>query len=156
GQSEENSKFGANSLEAGCHLERTLPNQMFPQLHSATLLSASSLVTPGKLWPTIQDRLPASDILQTADRQLQPFLSCLDLALRSQKAVIALQMWQHSYYLSLLPFHLHLRWTNEIEGLPMTVRIGLAPFLKSDEALVNSRLYRVGDAILAREKARRT
>ena len=38
----------------------------------------------------------------------------------------------------------------------MTVRIGLAPFLKADEALVNSRLYRVGDAILAREKARRT
>lgn len=128
---------------------------MLAQLHTASIQSKYPLVPPSKLWPSIQDRSSTLDLVQIVDGQLQSLLQCLSLALYSQKAVIALQMWQHSHYFSLLPFHLHLRWTNVIDHLPLTFRMGIAPFLKAHEALASSPLYKVKDVICAREEARR-
>lgn len=93
--------------------------------------------------------------IEQVDSQLAPFLAGLDSALQQQRAVVSLQLWKRLPSLSLLPFHLHLRWVNGLPALPLTIHVGLVPFRTFDNALVNRPLYVVNDVLSARETARR-
>jgi hypothetical protein len=68
---------------------------------------------------------------------------------------VALQLWRRWRGVHLLPFHLHLRWPDEIRRLSLMASISMAPFFASDAEDVESRLlYRAGDAHERRRSAR--
>ena len=94
--------------------------------------------------------------LSFIDSQLEPLIPYLNLAVENQQPVIVLQMWQYIQPLALLPFHLHLRWTDHVKNLPLTASIGLVPFGGEDWDNASARIYKVRDALQAREYARRT
>lgn len=97
---------------------------------------------------------PSGEILSSIDAHLGPLIPYLNLAVASRQPVVVLQMWRRNQYASLLPFHLHLRWTNSVAQLPLTANFGLVPFFGSDELYANTPLYAVCDSIRAREGAR--
>jgi hypothetical protein len=97
---------------------------------------------------------PQDEALQPIDAQLESLIPYLNLAVETQQPVVVLQMWHRSRFTCLLPFHLHLRWTNSVPLLPLTASFGLVPFFGSDELYARTPLYGVCDAIRARESAR--
>lgn len=99
--------------------------------------------------------LPERGTLQTVDAQLLPLLSPLEYAVKQQKTVVVLQMWQRIPCLGLLPFHLHLRWTNQTACLPLTIQCAMVPYSGAEEARAGRPLYWVDDVLDAREEARR-
>lgn len=64
-------------------------------------------------------------------------------------------MWQRIPYLGLLPFHLHLRWTDKLACLPLNMQCAIVPYSGADELRAGRPLYRVDDVLDAREAARR-
>lgn len=76
----------------------------------------------------IQTELTACEI----DEELRPFLAPLRSTVRHPHLVVALQLWRRASNLSLLPFHLHLRWPDEIAYLPLFTSVYLAPFFSAD------------------------
>ncbi len=110
-----------------------------------------ALASPAASTDVVQD---TSDSLSRIDSGLRPLIDPLRQAIDNSCTVVALQLWYRTPYIPLLPFHLHLRWTDEINALPLTARITLAPFFESDFSLTATPLYRVGDANLSRRRAR--
>ena len=100
----------------------------------------------------IQAGLAACEI----DEELRPFLAPLRSTVRHPHLVVALQLWRRASNLSLLPFHLHLRWPDEIAHLPLFTSVSLAPFFSADvEQAELMPLYSVREAHEARTRARR-
>jgi hypothetical protein len=96
-------------------------------------------------------------MLNLLDSQLDRFLPIVQRAIEKKSTVIALQLWERTPTIALLPFHLHLRWPERIELLSLSATFGFAPYFASDQAIVSgaSILYGVSDASTARERARR-
>lgn len=94
------------------------------------------------------------NLLALVDSELHPLIEPTRMAIDTSQPVVALQLWRRTRYASLLPFHLHLRWPDIIERLPLTARITIVPFFDSDLRVANIPLYRVCDANLARRSAR--
>ena len=68
---------------------------------------------------------------------------------------MALQLWRRWQGVHLLPFHLHLRWPDEVRNLSLIASISMAPFFASNAEEVGSRfIYRAGDARERRRSAR--
>jgi hypothetical protein len=95
--------------------------------------------------------------LNLLDSQLDRFLPIVRRALERKSTVIALQLWERTPTIALLPFHLYLRWPERIELLSLNATFGFAPYFASDQAIVSGAnvSYGVSDASTARERARR-
>src|SRR5688500_19084858 len=78
----------------------------------------------------------ASATLDLIDRQLDRFLPIVQRAIEKKTTVIALQLWERTSSIALLPFHLHLKWLERIEALPLNSTFGFAPYFASDQAIV--------------------
>lgn len=89
--------------------------------------------------------------------RLNDLVPCVRFAVENQTSVVALQLWERRPNLILLPFNFHLKWLNRVPGLSLNAKFGFAPFLATDEAVINdpSSSYSVESAVSAREKARR-
>lgn len=95
------------------------------------------------------------DVAQEIDEELRPFLAPLRLAVQHSRPVVALQLWRRTTSLPLIPFHLHLRWPDEVAQLSLFAVVSLAPFFAADEEQAElSSLYSVRDAHEARTVAR--
>jgi hypothetical protein len=95
-------------------------------------------------------------MLNLLDSQLDRFLPIIRRAIEKKSIVIALQLWERTPTIALLPFHLHLRWPERIELLSLNATFGFAPYFASDQAIVSGStiLYAASDAATARERAR--
>jgi hypothetical protein len=98
--------------------------------------------------------------LRSVDEDLVPLLPALRAAVQSRQLTVALGFWQRVRFVGLLPFHLHLRWPDCIERLPLNASFAMVPFV--DAHLLSIPLYRVSaaneirrSARLARHEARR-
>lgn len=101
-------------------------------------------------------RIQAARAAGEIDEELRPFLAPLRSAVRHPHLVVALQLWRRAPNLPLLPFHLHLRWPDEIAQLPLFAGVSLAPFFSADVEQAELRpMYSVRDAHEARTRARR-
>lgn len=98
----------------------------------------------------------SQEILSLAmiDDALKPLLDGLALALQSCGPVVVHTLWHPLPYISLLPFHLHLRWAGCIDALPLTITCTVAPFLHADSRLVQTPLYEIDKAHMLRDRAR--
>ena len=96
-------------------------------------------------------------MLHLIESQLDRFLPIVKRAIEKKSTVIALQLWERTPTIALLPFQLHLRWPERIELLSLNATFGFAPYFASDQAIVSGAniSYSVSDASTAREHARR-
>jgi hypothetical protein len=88
------------------------------------------------------------------DAQLSPLLAPLEQALQIQGPVIALCLWQTLPEAALLLPHLHLRWPDRIEHLPLVFTSTLLPCTGADQRHLSMPAYVPADAYWARVAAR--
>jgi hypothetical protein len=88
------------------------------------------------------------------EADLEPLLESLNEAVSQRAPVVHLNLWRPVRYAALLPFHLHLKWPDLIESLPLNASFTLLPFVARDELTVHSLPYRVADARRNRAEAR--
>lgn len=110
-------------------------------------------IVPSGCEPSTQQLLQ-SELWKRVDSELRLFLDPLRQAFNESCTVIVVRPWRATRYLSLLPFHLHLAWPDEITELPLTATLSFVPFFDTHLSLAHTALYRVGDANLARRQAR--
>ena len=93
--------------------------------------------------------------VRDVDEELGSLLAPLRLAVSESRLTVALQLCNQWQWVHLLPFHLHLRWPDEIARLSLLPSISMAPFFASDaEEVASEPLYSVGDAHERRISAR--
>lgn len=111
-------------------------------------------LNPSKGTPETSEPSPPVDLI---DRQLNRFVPIVQHAIETKSTVIALQLWERTSSIALLPFHLHLKWLEGIQALPLNATFGFAPYFASDQAIVcgSTISYSVKSAAIARERARR-
>lgn len=100
--------------------------------------------------------VPFVEVVEQAylDAQLSPLLAPLEQALQIQGPVIALCLWQTLPEVALLIPHLHLRWPDRIDALPLLFTSALLPCSGADQRLLNASAYSPADAYWARVAAR--
>ncbi len=97
----------------------------------------------------------ASEFLRQVDEDLSPLLEPLRMATQTSRPTVALRLWDTWPAISLLPFHLHLRWPDAIESLSLFADISMVPFTASDvETAESYHLYEAGEAHQRRARAR--
>jgi hypothetical protein len=101
-----------------------------------------------------QNTNDVDSFLQQVDAELDLLIPHIRKAVETNSVVAVLQMWSRVNSLSLLPFHLHLRWANLIETLPLATTFGFLPVLQPDWAFIQTPLYKVSAALGARKQAR--
>lgn len=95
----------------------------------------------------------SSGVLETVDRELEPFVALLGAAVQNDEPRVVLQYWRRARYLCLLPSHVQLRWPGR-NGLAPNARIGFVPLSQSELADLQTPLYRLDDVGRARQRAR--
>jgi hypothetical protein len=93
-------------------------------------------------------------LLADVDSQLSGFVDPLNQAIVTRTCLALILPWQRIPYVSLLPFHIHLRWPDRLRSLPLNPRIGVVPFFESDASMAATPLYTVADVTRARREAR--
>lgn len=88
------------------------------------------------------------------DAQLNTLVDALQRVLHERSCCVLMLAWKRIPHLPLIPFHLQLRWPGRLEELSLNPRIALIPFFESDNSIVSTPTYRVGDVIAARKAAR--
>jgi len=88
------------------------------------------------------------------DAQLNTLVDPLQRVLHERSCCLLMLAWKRIPHLPLIPFHLQLRWPGRLEELSLNPRIALIPFFESDNSIVSTPTYRVGDVIAARKAAR--
>jgi hypothetical protein len=111
-------------------------------LGAGTDSPASALSAEG----AVSDRL-----LAAVDKDLEPLLDILRRRAEPKRRVVALGLWQHRCPVELLPFHLHLRWSDGLEGLPLNAAFSLVP---APSYVDLPAVYRVRDAVSALQRGR--
>jgi hypothetical protein len=103
---------------------------------------------------TTQNLNEVNVFLQKIDVELNKLIPYIKKAVESNGVVVVLQMWESVKSLSLLPFHLHLRWANVVDGLPLITTFGYIPALQQDWAFIQTPLYKVSEVLESRKQAR--
>lgn len=93
----------------------------------------------------------ASDFM---DKDLSPLLAIAEQAVTSHSRIAVLSLWKHLPLIPLFASHLHLRWAGQVDSLPLSPRIGIFPFFRSDMELLSKPLYSVTLAQESRKVAR--
>jgi hypothetical protein len=101
-----------------------------------------------------QNTNDVDSFLQQVDIELNSLIPYIRKAIETNGVVVVLQMWKRINSLSLLPFHLHLRWANLIDSLPLVTTFGYIPILQPDWAYIQTSLYKVSEALRSRKQAR--
>lgn len=101
-----------------------------------------------------QNSNEVSFFLQNIDVELNKLTPYIKKAVESSSVIVVLQMWESIRSLSLLPFHLHLRWANVVDGLPLITTFGYIPTLQQDWAFIQTPLYKVSEVLESRKRAR--
>src|SRR5882672_7222598 len=113
---------------------------------------SAGLVAEGEDEEGVEDRAISDQELVALDTEFRSLLPALDLCASGR--VAALMTERTSTCLSLLAFHLHLRWPDGVRWLPLTATVAAVPFTAVDLMTVRTPAYRVVDALDARRKAR--
>lgn len=101
-----------------------------------------------------QNQDDVNSFLHQTDVELNEFIPYIKKAVETSSVIVVLQMWNRINSLSLLPFHLHLRWASLIESLPLITTFGYIPILQPDWAFTQTPLYKVSEVLESRKKAR--
>lgn len=101
-----------------------------------------------------QNQDDVDSLLHQIDFELNELIPYIKEAIETSSVVVVLQMWNRTNSLSLLPFHLHLRWANLIENLPLVTTFGYIPILQPDWVFTQTPLYKVSEVLESRKKAR--
>jgi hypothetical protein len=88
------------------------------------------------------------------DDELSPLLALADRAVTSRSRIAVLSLWKHLPLVPLFASHLHLKWAGQVDSLPLSPRIGIFPFFRSDMELLSKPLYSVTTARASRKNAR--
>ncbi|HEY1350711.1 MAG TPA: hypothetical protein VGF67_13895 [Ktedonobacteraceae bacterium] len=91
---------------------------------------------------------------QYLDTQLMPLISSVAHAIETRGIVAMLSLWQPVSALALLPFSLHARWPDRIDGLPLSATMSLLPCSGADRRLLEMPLCTPKEAYRARAYAR--
>src|SRR5262245_18681140 len=93
------------------------------------------------------------ELLKEFDTDLRALLPALDVARNGR--VVALVPARKLEGVSLLPFHLHVRWPDTLTWFPLTATVTVLPFNAADLEMALQPLYGVGEARATRNDARR-
>src|ERR1019366_4909826 len=88
------------------------------------------------------------------DDDLSPLLALAERAVTSRSRIAVLSLWKHMPLVPLFASHLHLKWAGQVNSLPLSPRIGIFPFFRSDMELLSKPLYSVTVARESRKLAR--
>jgi hypothetical protein len=88
------------------------------------------------------------------DDGLSLLLEVAERAVASRSRIPVLSLWNHLPLVTLFASHLHLKWAGEVDSLPLSPRIGIFPFFRSDMELLSKPLYSVKAAQTSRKLAR--
>lgn len=88
------------------------------------------------------------------DEQLLPLLPAVAQALETQRIVAAVSLWHAIPVVALLPFYLHARWPDRVDGFPLLATTTLLPCSGTDRRLLEEPLCTPSDAYNARVYAR--
>lgn len=88
------------------------------------------------------------------DEQLLPLLPAVAQALETQRIVAAVNLWHAIPTVALLPFYLHAKWPDRLDGLPLLATTTLLPCSGTDRRLLEGPLCTPSDAYNARVYAR--
>ncbi len=95
---------------------------------------------------------PSADVVAT-DGALHTLLGPLRRAVAERRPVLAVQLWTPVSRAALLPFHLQLRWPDQVDGLPLNATMSFAPFQHADRALTQTANYALEEAYMSRRFA---
>jgi hypothetical protein len=98
--------------------------------------------------------MTGQEVSRGIDQELEQLIDPIDVAIGTRSCVAVIQPWQRARYLSLLPFHLQLRWPGRISGLSLNPRIGLIPFLETESLIADAPHYLIEQVLAIRRAAR--
>jgi hypothetical protein len=82
----------------------------------------------------------STELVNQIDVCFRGLFPAIQTAVNESKTTVALGLWGYTHALSLLPFHLHLRWPDIIETLSLNAQFGFIPFI--DKNLIQKAIKR--------------
>ncbi len=113
---------------------------------------SAGLVEEGEDEEGVDEPAISEQELVAIDTEFRALLPALDRCASGR--IAALVTGRTSTCLSLLAFHLHLRWPDSVRWLPLTPTVAALPFTSVDLATARAPTYRLLDALVARRRAR--
>lgn len=96
--------------------------------------------------------ISSADLLSAIDGELQPLLAALRQC--ETGTVVAFTAWRPTGSVSLLPFHLHVRWPDRLPWLGLNASLAVVPFTAADFAMAAHPLHQVEEVRRARRTAK--
>lgn len=84
---------------------------------------------------------PRHVTVEAADAALTPLVEPAQQAIARKGPVLVVGLWEPIPFLPLLPFHLHLRWPDRAQSLPLSADMSLMPVQSADQLLLQTPLY---------------
>jgi hypothetical protein len=103
---------------------------------------------------TVADLPPTVLTPDFMDDELSPLLALAERAATSRSRIAVLSLWKHLPLVPLFASHLHLKWAGQVNSLPLSPRVGIFPFFRSDMELLSKPLYSMTTARASRKNAR--